>query len=408
MTTKLPRGGNLPLTPHLTSAANRLRIVLEWSGDSPAKPAVDGVAYLLGANGKVRGDADMVFYNRTSSGDGALVQKKFEAGREVNRQSFELDLGKLDPAVERIAFCLAIHDEIGGVTAIGQLQSIVSRVLAGSSEVITAELSLTGSGEAALVMAEVYKRNGEWKYKSVGQGFTAGLAKLSENFGIVVAEAAQGSPPSATPAAPVTPGRSAAPSALYEPSHKGLGEITATLTWTSVPTSAPKPGLLGALIGGKSGGVDLDLCALYELSDGYRGVVQSLGGAMGAFNSAPFLELMGDARAGDAAAGTGEVIRINGTRWAEIRRILLYAMIFEGAPNWQAAQGRVSIRVPDQLPVGVKLDQNTTDKRACTIALLENVDGKLGIHKRVETFKNPRELDQFYNWGLQWKAGAKD
>ena len=83
-------------------------------------------------------------------------------------------------------------------------------------------------------------------------------------------------------------------------------------------------------------------------------------------------------------------------------------MIFDGIPNWAKANGRARILVPEQVPVSVRLDQATVDQRVCSIALLENESGKMVIHKRVETFKNPRELDQQYGWGLRWSAGTKD
>ena len=101
-------------------------------------------------------------------------------------------------------------------------------------------------------MGEVYKRNGEWKFKSIGQGFAAGLAKMSESFGLTVAEDAQAVPGSAVGGAPIpaAAARSAAPSAVFEPSHKGFGEVTVTLNWAAVPVTSdqPKGGLLGGCV----------------------------------------------------------------------------------------------------------------------------------------------------------------
>jgi len=102
------------------------------------------------------------------------------------------------------------------------------------------------------------------------------------------------------------------------------------------------------------------------------------------------------------------MLRLNWKYWSEVRRILVFAMIFDGIPNWAQANGKATIRIPDQVPISVRLDQNTTAERASSIALIENEGGKMVIHKRVETFKNPRELDQSYGWGLKWTAGMKD
>jgi len=415
MSLQLPRGGNTALAAVLGAGELRLRLWLEWGGDSPARPAVDALLFMLTASGQVRGDADMVFYNQMSSADGAVLLHKPELTDALNRQAFDLDLSRLDPAIEKLAICLSIHHELGGVTAISQLSPLQTCLESVSgARVLQAGLALPASDETAIIMAEIYKRNGEWKIKSVGQGFAAGLSALAQSYGIVVAEEAQAVPSSAPVQTPVTPGLSIAPAALYKPPHDGFGEILVNLNWGAKAAPAPPPakaGLLGGLLGAKPkppGQLDLDLCALYELSDGYRGIVQSLGGAMGAYNTAPYMQLLGDARGGGQEAYQGEIIRINGRFWGEIRRILLYAMIFEGQPNWAIAQGHAQIRVKDELPVGVRLNQNTNAHRACSIALIENVDGKMAIHKRVETFKNPKELDQHYGWGLRWTAGAKD
>ncbi len=419
MTSVLPRGGNLALTSALASSRGKLRLMLEWGGDSPAHPAVEPVAFLLTGAGRVRSDSDMLSEAHPIAADRALSFHKSHIEAERIRQFFEIDLSKLDPALERISFCLAIHPVIGGVASIGQLTSVSCAVDVEKTEVVRSDLTTPSSTDSAFIVAEIYRRNGEWKFKAIGQGYAAGLAKLAESYGITLADEAQAvggivKPNSAPTAQPTTP-----PYVTIERPHQGFGDVQVHLTW-SVPKvspaeapAAPKKGLLSGLVRGGSGAVpharlDLDLCALYELSDGYRGVVQALGGNLGSYNAAPFLQLMGDSREGNAEGAATEILRINGNRWDEVRRILIYAMIFEGVPNWAKALGRATIKVPDQLPVGIKLDQNVNNMRVCSIALLENRHGKMAIHKRVETFKNPRELDEAYQWALQWKAGIKD
>jgi tellurite resistance protein TerA len=416
MALSLPRGGNTALTAAL-AASPQLHVVLEWGGDSHLQPAVDAMAFLLTASGKVRAESDMLTADHAQSTSGAVKQQKLEKTPDLNRQIFLIDFAALEPDIEKIAFCLSIHHEIGGVVSVGQLQPLVSRV-GGAEEIVNSSLDLPNAPESAIVMAELYKRNGEWKFKSVGQGFAVGLSKLAESYGVTLAEEAQAS--GGAVSGPTKSLDLGPPHAAFEKPYHGFGEIQVTLSWSAPKvqdmaeaTPAPKKGLLGGLLGG--GGapkapprMDLDLCALYELADGYRGVVQSLGDSLGSFNSAPFLQLMGDSRDGDDSGVASELIRINGNRWSEVKRLLIYAMIFEGTPNWAQAGGRAVIKVADQLPVSVKLDQNVNNKRACSICVLENIDGKFAIHKRVETFKNPRELDEAYGWGLQWKAGAKD
>lgn len=419
MTAVLPRGANTPLQPLLAAEESCLRVVLEYAGDNPARPSVDAIAFLLTETGKVRGDVDMVFYNNRSIPEGGIEMLQPGEAGGVQQQSFMLDLRRLPAGIMRICFCLVADGT--GVQSIGQLARLAVRVYGGKTgdQLVNSELSLAGSSEAALIMGEAYLRNGEWKFKSIGQGFAAGLGALAQSYGIVVAEAAQTdssmtrSADSLPPASATSAGRSATPPQRFERPARGFDEIVVNLVWNAVPPPVPatdepakKKGLLGSLVAAKPRPIDLDLCCLFELTDGYRGVVQCLGDNFGTYNSAPFVELMGDERKGTGVQG--EIIRINGARWSEISRILFYAMIFDGPPNWSQASARCVLRVPDQMPISVKLDQNANDKRACSIAMVENVGGHLVVQKRVETFRNPKELDQHYNWGLRWSVGTKD
>lgn len=417
MTTTLPKGGNASVHAALPAEGSKLRVVMEYTGDNPSQPSVDAVAFLLTENGKVRGDADMVFYNHKAIPEGGIEMLEGSEAGGLRQQPFLLDLSRLPPGIVRICLCL-VADGLG-VESIGQLARLGLRVYGGVSgaELVNTELTAPGAREAALIMAEIYLRNGEWKVKSIGQGFAEGLGALAANYGIVVAEAAQATgtmvrPANTIPAAATAAGRSATPAQRFERPGLGFGELIVNLTWNALPPPPPvtdepmkKPGFLSALVTAKPRPMDLDLCCLYELADGHRGVIQALGDNFGTYNTAPFMELLGHEKGPDAK---GEVIRINGHRWSEISRILVYAMIFDGVPDWGAAAARCVIRVPDQVPVSVKLDHNVKDKRACTVALIENVDGHLTIQKRVEVFRNPRAVDDFYGWGLRWAAGTKD
>lgn len=411
----------------MSAQGNRLRIELYWSGDIAQTPSVDALAFCLADSGKVRKESDMIFYNNRQSAGGAVVMADPEGeARGLRCQPFLVALDQLPPDISRIVFAINVDSGGGGVLCVGQLKQLSLCACGGRDSALLArcDFALGDAQETALIMGELYRRNGEWKLKSVGQGFGAGLSALAQSYGVTVADGAQATGPMARSHVPVPQGSAApaagktvVPSIKIDPPATGFGEFTITLAWGApppMPGAAPpppvaKPGLIGSLLGAKPAGprtVDLDLCCLYELVDGYRGVVQALGNNFGSFNSAPFVELMGDERKGTGQQN--EVLRINGKFWKEVKRLLPFAMIFDGLPNWSQAMGRATIRVPDQVPVSARLDQNTQSDRACSIALIENEGGKIVIHKRVETFRNPRELDQFYAWGLRWTAGMKD
>lgn len=414
----LPRGANTSIQAAIAPENGIFRVNLEYNGDNPARPSIDAVAFLLTDTGKVRGDSDMVFYNHKTIAEGGVEMLDGADVAGLRQQPFMIDLNKLPAGIVRICFCLVADGT--GVQYIAQLSRMAIRLMGGTTrtEVASSSLELAGAAkETALVLGELYLRNGEWKFKSIGQGYEQGLAALAQSYGIVVAEAAQATGTMARPNETLPPSaadRSAIPKQRFDRPAMGFDEIVINLVWNATPpeepiTDAPvaKKGLFSSIVApSKPRPIDLDLCCLYELNDGYRGVISALGDNYGAFNSAPFMELMGDERKGTGTQG--EVIRINGVRWNEITRILVYAMIFEGSPNWALASGRCVIRVPDQMPLNVKLDQNVNDKRACTIALIENDGGHISIQKRVEAFKNPREVDLYYGWGLRWGAGTKE
>ena len=118
---------------------------------------------------------------------------------------------------------------------------------------------------------------------------------------------------------------------LQKGAKAGLGQILINLNWNSKPA---KQGLFAGLLGGNKG-IDLDLGCLYELKNGQKGTVQALGNAFGSLSKPPYISLDGDDRTG--AVSTGENLRIDGNKIAEIKRILVYTFIYEGVANWQQA-----------------------------------------------------------------------
>lgn len=156
----------------------------------------------------------------------------------------------------------------------------------------------------------------------------------------------------------------------------------------------------------RSKSVDLDLACLYELSDGAKGVVQALGNSFGALDTAPFIRLDGDDRSG-AAAG-GENMHINLARPEVFKRILIFAFIYEGVPNWAAADGVVTLFPTAGPQIEVRLDSPVDGARSCAVALLQNQGSGLTVHREVQYINGAqRELDQAYQWGMNWKSGRK-
>nr|WP_172688492.1 TerD family protein [Pseudomonas putida]ALZ46067.1 Tellurium resistance protein TerA [Pseudomonas putida] len=184
-----------------------------------------------------------------------------------------------------------------------------------------------------------------------------------------------------------------------EKTSAGFGEIKVNLNWNQGGT-----GLLGGLLG-KRNAIDLDLGCLFEMQDGYKGAVQALGKRFGDLRGEPYIQLMGDDRTGSVAGG--EWLHINGQHWSEVKRILVFAFIYDGAPNWKATDGVVTIFVPGQPEIEVRMNEEGGRHGMCAIALLENVNGAVKVSRRVDFHPGHEEMDRAYGWGMRWKAGSK-
>ncbi|MEM6486860.1 MAG: hypothetical protein AAF677_01095 [Pseudomonadota bacterium] len=189
-----------------------------------------------------------------------------------------------------------------------------------------------------------------------------------------------------------------APSVSLEKKGGSLGEIKVNLNWNQ----GTKKGLLGSMFGPKA--IDLDLCCLYEMMDGEAFGVQALGNNFGRYNGRPWIELSGDDRSG--AVSDGEWLRINGDQWSNIRRVLVFAMIYEGVPNWSATDGVVRILAPNQPEIEVKLE-GTGQERICAVAMFENEGGNFKITRENRYFQGAPMMGNTYRFPISWGVGRK-
>lgn len=375
---------------------------------------VDSACFGLDAARKLSDERYMTFFNQPASPCGAV--KLASGGR------FDFDLARLPATIESLTVTLAI-DGAGTMSKLGNCVATLSR--GGTSAATYAFDGGQFSAERAIMLLELYRKDGQWRLNAVSQGFNGGLDALVTHFGGSVADkpsapppAPQAAPPSAPPPSPppVPPSRVSLSKITLDKrgdqislekrgSGKGHGRIECNLNWTSGGAPAKK-GLLGGLFGGgRSSGIDLDLGCLFELSDGRKSVVQALGNCFGDFNRAPFINLAGDDRTG--ASTSGEFLYINGDHLAEIKRICVFAFIYEGVANWAQADGVVTVTVPGHPVIEVRLDGHQPSKNMCAIAMLENHNGELRVTKLAEYFAGHPDLDRHYGWGMRWTEGSK-
>ncbi|MGE7432731.1 TerD family protein [Kitasatospora sp. NPDC001175] len=243
MTHVMAKGANIPLT------AAAVRAVLHWS-TRPGTPDVDASALLLGPDGRVRSDADFVFYNQPDHPTGTVRHQPKQQTPDGGAiwDTVEVDLAQLPPEVDRVV--LAGSAEGGAFPAVPDLRLVLHDSAAAESAPV-AEFSVTDTGEVtALVVAELYRRNGTWKFRAVGQGYAAGLAALATEFGVAVEESDDSpqEPPAATPPAPKAPPAAPRAETDDEPDSWTLAPATPLPVPPApapavppMPTAAPSP-----------------------------------------------------------------------------------------------------------------------------------------------------------------------
>lgn len=185
---------------------------------------------------------------------------------------------------------------------------------------------------------------------------------------------------------------------------KQSGQLRVNLNWDARPAGPQKGGFLKRLAGNQ--GIDLDLGCLFELADGSKGVVQALGNSFGSLDRAPYILLDGDDRSGTNSAG--ETMLVDLAHAGEIRRILVFACIYSGAPDFEAANAVVTLTPASGPPIEVHLDEQAGGARMCAIALLEGGSNGLSVQREIRYVKgSQRDLDEAYGWGMMWTAGRK-
>ena len=152
--------------------------------------------------------------------------------------------------------------------------------------------------------------------------------------------------------------------------------------------------------------IDLDIGCLYEMKDGKRGAMQAFGEKFGDFDQWPFICLSEDERTG-AKEGHDEFILVNGSKWNEIKRLLVYIYIYEGASKWSEINPQVVIDIPGENDFYVTLDAFEDSLCLCALAEIENVRGGIKLTNRTEYFPGHEEMDRAFGFGLNWQDGAK-
>ncbi|SDN63746.1 Stress response protein SCP2 [Actinacidiphila guanduensis] len=222
MTQRMVKGSNITLD------AVGVRAVLRWS-PGPTAPDVDASALLLGADGRVRSDADFVFYNAPRHPSGLARHLPKKRVPEGLTDTVEVDLAALDAGVDRVVLAASCD---GGAFHLVQDLVLALYDTAGpqhAAPMATFDVVPDTGRETALICGELYRRGADWKFRALGQGYVSGLVGLATEFGIAVDDGEPDSDPAPAP--------TSAPSA---PAHAASAPATAATAASpeAQPTSA--------------------------------------------------------------------------------------------------------------------------------------------------------------------------
>lgn len=189
MAVSLSKGGNVSLEKE-EPGVKKVIVGLGWDARATdgADFDLDASCFMLGSNGKVRSDADFIFYNQLKSSDGSVEHmgdNRTGAG-EGDDEQIKVDLFKVPADVTKLAIAVTIHEAEKRRQNFGQVSNAFIRIVNAENdkEIARFDLSEDASTNTAMIFGELYRHNNEWKFKAVGQGFDGGLGPLASSYGV--------------------------------------------------------------------------------------------------------------------------------------------------------------------------------------------------------------------------------
>ncbi|MDM5153663.1 TerD family protein [Bacillus sp. DX1.1] len=257
-----------------------LLVGLNWN--ALVNMEVDASAFLVGMNGKITKEEDFVFYGQPYSSCQSIKLNQDVSGG--NKQEFLLDLTRMKDEVQKIVFSITIHHAEEKKHFFRDVTHIQLGIRNAQTKVEITNFLITSSftDESAIIVGELYRHAGEWKFNPIGSGYFGGLAALCENFGIEVADDEEQVPPPIekktmpTPA-PIQTSMNITKVELKKKQSINIQKskmVTATLEWET--------------------NKDLDLYCFYVTKNGEIGKIYYRN--LGSSNVSPYIVLDGDAQ----------------------------------------------------------------------------------------------------------------
>lgn len=193
MPINLTKGQKVDLTKGNPGLKN-IMIGLGWdvnAFDSGANFDLDASVFMVGENGKCPTDQEFIFYGNLKHKSGSVehMGDNLTGEGDGDDEQIKIDLSKIPENIARVAFTVTIYDAENRRQNFGQVSNAYIRIVdtVTNQEIIRYDLGEDFSIETAVVVGEIYRINGEWKFNAIGSGFQGGLAALCGRYGIEVA-----------------------------------------------------------------------------------------------------------------------------------------------------------------------------------------------------------------------------
>ena len=192
MAVSLTKGGNMSLS-RAVPGLKAIYVGLGWdrrAGAGGYDFDLDASAFLLDHRDKVRRDEDFIFYGNLVSRCGSVEHAgdNLTGGSQGDDEVIRLDLERIPAHVRKVAVTVSIYEADRRRQNFGMVSNAFIRVVnqEGDVEIARFDLSEDMSAETAMIFGEIYRRDGEWKFRAVGQGYAGGLGEMARRFGVDV------------------------------------------------------------------------------------------------------------------------------------------------------------------------------------------------------------------------------
>ncbi|MDR1960035.1 MAG: TerD family protein [Planctomycetaceae bacterium] len=185
----LIKGANVSLSDAVPGL-NQIKVGLGWDVRVTQGAAfdLDASAFLLSGSGQVRSEEDFIFYNQLQSKCGSVLHTGDNRTGEGEGDDEEIlvTLNSVPADVQKIVFTVTIHEGEKNGQNFGQVSSAFIRIVnsENNEEIARFDLSEDASTSTTMIFGEVYRHNGAWKFRAVGQGLAGGLEAAAKQYGV--------------------------------------------------------------------------------------------------------------------------------------------------------------------------------------------------------------------------------